>query len=174
MDYANLQRRITGTVITSNETNFMAVRDSMVWNELKPNRVPDVIVSVKNEQDIVEAINFARKNKLQVVVHGGGHSWCGLAIRNGGMTIDLSSLNESSINITERTVIIQPSISNQDLAERLAKYDLAFPIGHCPTVKASGYLLNGGMSWNMSQWGPACLSVEAVEFVLANGKKNHR
>ena len=171
MDYANLQRRITGTVITSNETNFMAVRDSMVWNELKPNRVPDVIVSVKNEQDIVEAINFARKNKLQVVVHGGGHSWCGLAIRNGGMTIDLSSLNESSINITERTVIIQPSISNQDLAERLAKYDLAFPIGHCPTVKASGYLLNGGMSWNMSQWGPACLSVEAVEFVLANGKK---
>jgi FAD/FMN-containing dehydrogenase len=32
-------------------------------------------------------------------------------------------------------------------------------------------LLNGGMSWNMGRWGPACLSVEAVEFVTADGKK---
>jgi FAD/FMN-containing dehydrogenase len=27
------------------------------------------------------------------------------------------------------------------------------------------------MSWNMGRWGPACLSVEAVEFVTADGKK---
>ena len=53
----------------------------------------------------------------------------------------------------------------------MGEYDLAFPTGHCPTVKASGYLLSGGMSWNLSQWGPGCLSVEAIEFVTAAGKK---
>ena len=171
MNWDKLQDKISGTVVASGSPDFERVRDAMIWNEIKPDRSPDVIVCVKNEQDVVEAINFARKNGLQVVVHGGGHTWCGLAIRNGGMTIDLSALNEAMIDKATSTAVIQPVISNQELARILGKYSLAFPIGHCPTVKASGYLLNGGMSWNMSEWGPACLSVTAVEFVMANGKK---
>jgi FAD/FMN-containing dehydrogenase len=106
-----------------------------------------------------------------VAVHGGGHTWCGLAIRDGGMTIDLSKLTASTIDKSTRRAVIQPVISNRELAYRLGQYDLVFPIGHCPTVKASGYLLNGGMSWNLSEWGPACLSVEAVEFITAKGEK---
>ena len=66
----------------------------MVWNGIKPDRSPDVIVTVMDDDDVVQAINFARENGLKVVVHGGGHTWCGLAVRNGGMTIDLSRLTE--------------------------------------------------------------------------------
>ena len=134
-------------------------------------RSPDVIVTVKNEEDVVHSIRFARKNGLKVVVHGGGHSWCGLSLRNGGMTISLAELNQSWINQKNQTAVIQPVISNRELAHRLGQHQLAFPIGHCPTVKASGYLLNGGMSWNMSEWGPACKSVTAIEFVTAQGEK---
>lgn len=149
---------------------FAAVCSEMVWNKIKHNRSPDVIVRVKNVQDVLEAVNFARENGMKVVVRGGGHTWCGLALRHGGMTIDLSALSESKIDETTRTAVIQPVISNRELARRLGEHSLAFPIGHCPTVKAGGYLLNGGMSWNMGHWGPACLSVEAVEFVTADGK----
>lgn len=170
LDWAALRKRIKGEVVTPDAPDFTAVRSDMVWNKIKPNRSPDVIVRVKNEQDVVEAVNFARENGLKVVVHGGGHTWCGLAVRNGGMTIDLSALNESKIDQAAQRAVIQPVISNRELARRLGEHDLAFPIGHCPTVKSSGYLLNGGMSWNMGHWGPACLSVEAVEFVTADGK----
>ncbi len=171
MNWNELQKCIKGTIITSLDTNFTSAKAAMVWNAIKPQRSPDGIVIVKNDDDVVEAINFAKRNKLQVTVHGGGHTWCGLAIRNGGLTIDLSQLTESIIDKTTRTAIIQPVISNQELARRLAQYDLAFPIGHCPTVKASGYLLSGGMSWNLSHWGPGCVSVEAAEMVLADGSK---
>jgi FAD/FMN-containing dehydrogenase len=171
MNWDALQKRIKGTVISSSDTNFTTTKAAMVWNEVKPLRSPDVIVTVKNDDDVVEAIHFARKNKLRVVVHGGGHTWCGLAVRHGGMTIDLSELTVSAVDKTTRTAIIQPVISNQELARRLGRHDLAFPIGHCPTVKASGYLLSGGMSWNLSHWGPGCLSVLAAEMVLANGNK---
>jgi FAD/FMN-containing dehydrogenase len=95
---------------------------------------------------VVEAVNFARDNGIKVVVRGGGHTWCGLAVRNGGMTIDLRALNESRIDESTRTAVIQPVISNRELARRLGEHGLAFPVGHCPTVKAGGYLLNGGMS----------------------------
>lgn len=171
MKWDILQKRIKGKVVPASAPEFLSVRDAMVWNNIKPNRSPDVIVTVKNDDDVVEAINFARENNLKVVVHGGGHTWCGLAVRNGGMTIDLSQLTESSIDKATRRAVIQPVISNRELARRLGKHDLAFPIGHCPTVKVSGYLLNGGMSWNLSEWGPACLSLEAIEFVTADGKK---
>lgn len=171
MNWDNLRKRIKGKVTTSFDTNFTSFKETMVWNEVKPKRSPDVIVTAKNDDDVVEAIHFARINNLRVAVHGGGHTWCGLAIRNGGMTIDLSQLTESIIDKTARKAIIQPVISNRELARRLGQYDLAFPIGHCPTVKASGYLLSGGMSWNLSHWGPGCLSVEAVELVTADGNK---
>jgi hypothetical protein len=39
---------------------------------------------------------------------------------------------------------------------------MAFPSGHCPQVKLSGYLLGGGMSWNQGSWGHGCESVEAI------------
>lgn len=171
MKWDDLRKRINGNVTLSTDPDFQEVKAKMVWNQVKPNRSPSVIVTVKDDNDVVEAINFARNNKLKVAVHGGGHTWCGLAVRNGGMTIDLSQLTESIIDKANLTARIQPVISNQELAKRLGKYDLAFPIGHCPTVKASGYLLSGGMSWNLSHWGPGSLSVEAIELVTANGKK---
>ncbi len=171
MNLDQLRRSIKGRVVTKVDHEFESVKAAMVWNEIKPDRSPEVIVTVKDDDDVIVAVNFARENGLKIVVHGGGHTWCGLAVRNGGMIIDLANLNESTIDKTNRTAVIQPVISNRELARRLSEHDLAFPIGHCPTVKASGYLLNGGMSWNLSEWGPACLSVEAIEFVTADGKK---
>jgi len=171
MNWDSLRKQIHGTIAIPSEPDFTTIRESMVWNNIKPDRSPDVIVTVKNDEDIIKAIKFAQENGLKVVVHGGGHTWCGLAVRQGGMTIDLSELNESKIDPVSQKAVIQPLISNRELARRLGEHGLAFPIGHCPTVKASGYLLNGGMSWNMGQWGPACLSVEAVEFVTAQGEK---
>jgi FAD/FMN-containing dehydrogenase len=170
-DWAALRGRIKGDVIAADAPDYFAVRNEMVWNALKPDRAPDVIVRARDHQDVVEAVNFARENRLKVAVRGGGHSWCGLAVRHGGMTIDLSALSDCKIDVAAGTAVIQPAISNRELARRLGEQNLAFPIGHCPTVKASGYLLNGGMSWNMGHWGPACLSVLAIEMVTADGQR---
>jgi FAD/FMN-containing dehydrogenase len=170
-EWAALRGRIRGEAVTSDDPGFLAERDRLIWNALKPDRAPQVIVRAKDDQDVVEAVDFAREHGMKVAVRGGGHSWCGLSVRNGGMTIDLSELSESRIDAERGTAVIQPSISNRELARRLGAHGLAFPIGHCPTVKASGYLLNGGMSWNMGHWGPACASVLAIEMVTADGRK---
>src|SRR5262245_22828299 len=114
VDWDGLRRRIKGAVVTANAPDFAAVRGEMVWNQIKPDRSPDVIVRVKDESDLIEAVNFARENGLKVVVRGGGHTWCGLSLRHGGMTIDLSALNESRIDEATRTAVIQPVISNRE------------------------------------------------------------
>jgi hypothetical protein len=55
------------------------------------------------------------------------------------------------------------------MQKALEPYGLAYPTGHCPQVKASGYLLSGGMSWNHGVWGSGVGSVETIEMVTADG-----
>lgn len=86
------------------------------------------------------------------------------------MVIDLEALNNVTVDVAARRARIQPFISNRDVMRQLEPHGLAFPIGHCPTVKASGYLLGGGIGWNAGSWGHACHSVEALDVVTAQGE----
>jgi FAD/FMN-containing dehydrogenase len=168
--FDSLAHNISGDVIVPTADSACGLRDSMVWNAIKPDRMPDAIVRVLSERDIVQALSFARRNNLKVAVRGGGHNFYGLSIRNGGMLIDLSQLTEVSIDAAKRTASIQPIVTNRDLAARLAEQNLAFPVGHCGSVPMSGYLLNGGFPFNAAEWGPACDSVEALHMVTADGQ----
>src|SRR5215813_5220911 len=169
MDIAQLQNRVLGKVIDRATEAYRPAWEHS-WNQLRPERYPEVIVQAANDRDVVEAVNFARQNRLKVAVRGGGHAWCGTPYRNGGMLIDLSNLTEVRIDPIARTAAIQPIISNQDMMAKLAPYQLAYPVGHCPQVKASGYLLSGGIAWNAHHWGLGALSVTAVEMVTADGR----
>ena len=169
MDNAGLQARIAGKIIDHDHPDYQEVWKQN-WNQLRPERHPDLIIQVSSDLDVVEAVKYAREKRLNVAVRGGGHAWCATPLRKGGMLIDLSQLDEVKIDPAARTAAIQPCISNQDLMRKLEAHQLAFPVGHCPQVKASGYLLSGGIAWNASQWGQATLSVTAVEMVTAEGR----
>ena len=171
LDANALRKSIKGQVLTRTDTDFEKVAID-VWNQYGTSkRRPQLIVRVANEQDVVEAVKFAKASKLKVVVRGGGHNWCNPSLRDGGMMIDLTNLNKViSIDPKERKAVVQPIISNREIQHHLNAQNLSYPSGHCPPVKLSGYLLGGGMSWNQGVWGPGIGSVEAVELVTADGE----
>jgi FAD binding domain len=159
-----------GQIIRRGDPDYERVRVAMVWNALTPDRYPDLIIRVRNESDVVKAIGIARSQNLKVSVRGGGHSWCGLPLRNGGMLIDLSRLDRVAVEPLSRTAIIEPCVANRRLLQQLEPHGLTFPAGHCPSVNASGFLLSGGIGWNAGFWGPACKNVLAIEMVTAEGR----
>src|SRR5215469_11912581 len=110
MDTRTLQRNIRGRVLNRSDPGFQVILSGLLWNQLQPNRYPDVIVQVNDEQDVVQAVKFASANGLRVAARGGGHSWCGLAVRQGGMLIDLQRLNGVTIDPAARRATIQPFI----------------------------------------------------------------
>jgi FAD/FMN-containing dehydrogenase len=171
LDTSALRKNIEGQVLTPSDADFEKVALD-VWNKYGPiKRRPQLIVRVANEQDVVEAVKSARANKLKVTVRGGGHNWCNPSLRNGGMMIDLTNLNQViSIDAKAYRAVVQPIISNREIQAHLNAQNLAYPSGHCPPVKLSGYLLGGGMSWNQGVWGTGIGSVEAVELVTPNGE----
>ncbi|MFZ1748196.1 MAG: FAD-binding oxidoreductase, partial [Nitrospirales bacterium] len=169
MDVKGLQRRIKGKVTAATDAGYEQLRRSLIWNQLTPKRYPQVVVQVANEEDVVEAVRFARTQNMTIAVRGGGHSWVGFPLCNGSLLIDLGRLNQISVDHQTRTALVQPAVTGQALNRQLAPHGLAFPVGHCQTVPMSGYLLNGGLGWNWNTWGPACFSVEAANVVLADG-----
>jgi FAD/FMN-containing dehydrogenase len=164
---------IQGAVVWRGDERYEATRQSMVWNALKPARYPEAIVSAASEADVVEAVGLARSRGLQVAVRAGGHSWVGSPLRDGTLLIDLSSLRELAVDAAAGTAAVHPAVTSSELARALAAQGLAFPIGHCPSVGISGFLLSGGLGWNSGAWGPACMSLQAIDVVTPDGSLMH-
>jgi FAD/FMN-containing dehydrogenase len=171
MDIAALRSACKGVVATTEDENSAELLHGNLWNRLIPDRAPRVLVRAADEQDVIAAIRFARANGLKVVVRGGGHNWCQPTLRRGGLLIDISEFTRViSLDVEGRRAVVQPIISNRDVQKVLNAQGLAYPSGHCPQVKLSGYLLGGGMSWNQGVWGAGAESVEAVEIVTPDGE----
>ena len=169
MEVKELQSRIEGRVTTTTDAGYENLRCELIWNQLTPARYPQMVVQVATEQDVVKTVRFARATGLKIAVRGGGHSWVGFALRDDSLLIDLGHLTQVAIDRAARTAVIQPAISGRDLNRQLAAQGLAFPVGHCPTVSLSGFLLNGGLGWNFNSWKPACFSITAANVVTADG-----
>jgi FAD/FMN-containing dehydrogenase len=117
------------------------MRGAMVWNQLVPERHPRIIVQAANENAVAEAVRFARANQLKVAVRGGGHSWVSFSLRDDSLLIDLGRLKNVSIERQRRIAVLQPAVRSRDFNRVLSGEGLGFPVGHCPTVPMSGFLL---------------------------------
>src|ERR1041384_4335692 len=115
MDLEALKKTCKGVVAAQSDANFTELIHGNLWNRLIPRRAPQVVVRVKDEQDVIAAVQFARDNKLKVVVRGGGHNWCQPTLRNGGLLIDLSELNKViSIDVAARRGVGPRVITNRE------------------------------------------------------------
>ncbi|WP_330342335.1 FAD-binding oxidoreductase [Streptomyces sp. NBC_00557] len=161
---------LEGAVIRRGDPGYETCRAGELWNELKPQRYPEVIVRAAGERDVPEALRLARSRGLRVAVRAGGHSWCGSPLRDGTLLLDLSGLNRRRIDADSATATVQPGVIGSRFALELARRGLGFAAGHCPSVALGGYLLSGGLGWNSRLWGPGCAAVEEITAVTADGE----
>ncbi|MEU4236926.1 FAD-binding oxidoreductase [Actinoplanes sp. NPDC026619] len=155
------------------EAGYESARNAAVWNERKPDRYPDVIVIAHDAADVVAAVRTAGEQGRPIGIRSGGHSWVGNGVRDGGLLLDLSRLDEITVDPATRTAVVGPSAKGPAINEALAPHGLFFPTGHAPTVGIGGFILGGGYGWNSRFWGPACLSIRAIDVVLADGRLVH-
>ncbi|GED86209.1 FAD-binding oxidoreductase [Streptomyces sp. 6-11-2] len=170
MSEQNRRSRIEGAVLRRGDADYETARARALWNELKPDRYPDLIVRAACERDVQEVLKLAVSSGLRLAVRAGGHSWCGSPLRDGGVLLDLSGLNQWEIDADSATATVQPGVIGSRFAKELARRDLAFPAGHCPSVALGGYLLSGGLGWNSGLWGVGCASVLEITAVTADGE----
>lgn len=159
-----------GELLRWGESGYEEARRAAVWNAFTPPRFPDLIVRAASDEDVVRAVRLARAEGMKVGVRSGGHSWAGNHLRDGGLLLDVSLLNGLRVDREAMKATVGPGARGNEVLAALAERDLFFPAGHCPGVALGGYLLQGGFGWNGRVHGPACMSVEAIDVVTAEGE----
>lgn len=165
-----MDQRFDGSLLRRGEEGYEQARRAAVWNARTPERFPEAIVLAASERDVVRAVRMAGREGMRMGVRSGGHSWAGNHVREGGMLLDLSRLREVAVDEQAMTASVQPGCRGNELLAALGERDLFFPAGHCPGVALGGYLLQGGYGWNGRLHGPACMSVQAIDVVTADGE----
>jgi FAD/FMN-containing dehydrogenase len=137
----------------------------------KPKRYPDLIVQAKSAQDVVGAVNYAAANKLRIAVRSGGHNSNGPSLRDNGLLIDVSAMDEILIDEKTRIASIQPGVRSLELVKAAREKGFTFPVPHCPSVGLGGFTMGGGIGWNYPQsGGVATHSIVGAEIVTADGR----
>jgi hypothetical protein len=160
---------VKGTIVHKKDQYYESWRKAMTWYIRKPDRYPKTMVFAETVDDVIAAVNYARENDLQVSIRSTGHSISASPLRDHAVMIDLSRLRDAEIDAETQTAWVQPGMRSQEFMDLVNKEGLAFPTAHTSIVGLGGFLLGGGLGWNLQKWNISCRSVIGAEIVLADG-----
>src|SRR5207253_10543518 len=139
-----------------------------IWNGMFDRR-PALIARCAGTADVVSAVNFARDQGLQVAVRGGGHSFPGHSVCDGGLIIDLSAMRGIRVDPAARTAQAQPGAKWIDFDHETQAFGLATTGGTASDTGIAGLTLGGGLGWLGYKYGLASDNLTSVDIVTADG-----
>ncbi|MBP1091169.1 FAD-binding and (Fe-S)-binding domain-containing protein [Bradyrhizobium diazoefficiens] len=163
----HLRSELTGDVLFDRFSRGRYATDASFYQI-----VPAGVVVPKTMDEALRALAIARDEGLKVTPRGGGTSQCGQTV-NDGLVVDLSKhLNRIlSLDVANRTCVVEPGIVLDDLNRQLRKHGLWFPVD----VSTASRATIGGMAGNNScggrslRYGTMRDNTLSMEAALADG-----
>ena len=140
-----------------------------IWNGLT-DKYPAIIAQCSGAADVIDAVNFARKHDILVAVRGGGHNVAGNAVCDGGLTIDLSTMNGVRVDPATRKVRVGGGATLGAVDRETQIFGLATPLGVVSLTGVAGLTLCGGIGWLRRKHGMTCNALVSVDIVTADGR----
>src|ERR1700761_1062690 len=166
-----LSREITGDVFFDSFNRGRYATDASFYQI-----VPAGVVVPRTMDEALRALSIARDAGRKVTPRGGGTSQCGQTI-NDGIVIDFSKhLNRLlSLDLENKTCVVEPGIVLDDLNRQLKKHGLWFPVD----VSTASRATIGGMAGNNScggrslRYGTMRDNTLSMDAALADGTQLH-
>ena len=168
---ARLRREITGGVLFDPFNRGRYATDASFYQIM-----PLGVVIPRTIDEALRALSIARDAGRIVTPRGGGTSQCGQTINNG-IVVDFSRhLNRIiSLDVENRTCVVEPGIVLDDLNRQLKKHGLWFPVD----VSTASRATIGGMAGNNScggrslRYGTMRDNTLSMDAALADGTLLH-
>jgi FAD/FMN-containing dehydrogenase/Fe-S oxidoreductase len=166
-----LRANITGDVLFDPFSRGRYATDASFYQVM-----PAGVVVARTASEALRALALAREDGRIVTPRGGGTSQCGQTI-NGGLVIDLSKYVNRliSLDVENRTCVVEPGIVLDDLNRQLKKHGLWFPVD----VSTASRATIGGMAGNNScggrslRYGTMRDNTLSMDAALADGTLLH-
>lgn len=163
-----LKTNVKGHVVLPGDPNYDEVRE--IWNATI-DRKPAVILQCAEASDVSHAIAFARENRLEISIRGGGHNIAGNAVCDNGVMIDLSTMKNVRVDDRNRRAYVEPGATLNDLDRATQVHGLATPVGINSTTGIAGLTLGGGFGWLTRKYGLTIDNLVSAEVVTVDGRK---
>jgi FAD/FMN-containing dehydrogenase len=144
-------------------------RARKLWNGMF-DRHPAVIARCAGASDVIAAVNFARESRLHVAVRGGGHSFPGHSVCDGGLVIDLSLMKGLRVDPATRTARADPGVRWLEFDHETQAFGLATTGGTVSDTGIAGLTLGGGLGWLSNKYGLTIDNLISADVVLADGQ----
>ena len=158
---------LEGPVMMSGHPGYDGAR--RIWNGMHDKR-PALIARVASTRDVCEAVDFARDHGLLVAVRGGGHSWPGKSVCDGGLMIDLSTINNVDVDIDDQRAMAGGGALLNNLDTASLEHGLVTTAGVVSHTGVGGFTLGGGFGRLNRKYGLTIDNLLAVEIVTADGR----
>jgi len=162
-----LGEQLTGPVLLSGHPDYDSAR--RVWNGMHDKR-PALIARCANSEDISHAVTFARERDLLVAVRGGGHSWPGKSVCDGGMMIDLANLNTVTVDPDKERAFARGGALLGQLDSAALEHGLITTAGVVSHTGVGGYTLGGGFGRLNRKHGLTIDNLVSAEIITADGQ----
>lgn len=160
--------KLTGRIVTPNDADYEQARTN---NTLNNPKFPKIIVFCQNTIDVLNAVKWARENRVPFRVRSGRHSYENFSLVNGGLVIDVSEMNEITVNQKDLTAKIEAGANLGQVYNKLWEYGTTIPAGTEFSVGVAGLTLGGGIGFLSRLLGLTCDSLLEVEMVVASGHR---
>ncbi|MEK6272943.1 MAG: FAD-binding oxidoreductase [Actinomycetota bacterium] len=140
-----------------------------VWNG-SIDRYPAVIARCAGVADVIAVVRFAREVGLVVAVRGGGHSYPGHSVCDGGILIDLGPMKGIRVDPEARTARAQAGVLWGELDRETQAFGLATTGGIVTHTGVAGLTLGGGIGWLHRKHGLTIDRLLSVDLITADGE----
>src|SRR5215469_16752830 len=166
---AALKDQLSGSGCAVHESGSRGYAEATrLWNGAVERR-PALVTACSNTNDVRTALLAARAAGLPVSVRNGGQDWVGRALRDGGLVLDLTPMQQCSVNVEALEATVSGGVTVGDLNGAASRHGLAAVIGNDGAVSMAGLVLGGGYGPLMTRFGLASDNLISAEVVLADG-----
>ena len=164
---ATMSEDFQGVLLRPGDEGYDAARS--VWNG-GIDRRPALIARCQSPADVAAALAHAQRTGLEIGVRGGGHNYGGAAVPEGGLMIDLSGLDQVSVDPATRRARCGGGATQAQLDTSAQAHGLAVTGGTISHTGVGGLTLGGGMGWLTRACGLAADNLVSAEVVLPDGR----
>jgi FAD/FMN-containing dehydrogenase len=156
-----------GEIVRPGDPNYEEHRK--IWNG-SIDRRPAVIARSTGVADVIDAIRTGRESGLEIAIRGGGHSFPGHSVCDGGLVIDLGLMKGVRVDPEARTARVQAGALWGDVDRDTQAFGLATTGGIVTHTGVAGLTLGGGIGWLHRKHGQTIDQLLSADLVTADGE----